>query len=182
MLDEGIGHALILEDDARLESSVPSAVEELREYYAAEQSAVVLLSHVPKYLKRDSRPLVGGRVLVNPFGSCSGAHGYFITLAGAKTLLRELWPVWVVADHWLMFHEYRMIPIKAVVPCCIKLHELAEQSSIVQRGGQEPHNRKTIGRFCRKYLHGGLWWYLFRRMRNLCFKLRVRMFDVVLTQ
>ncbi|MDR0534216.1 MAG: glycosyltransferase family 25 protein [Verrucomicrobiales bacterium] len=182
MVDEGIGHALILEDDARLEPVVPAMVEKLREHYVEGQPAVVLLSHVPKYLKRDSVALAENRVLVNPYGSCSGAYGYFITLAGARVLSRELWPVWVVSDHWLKIHEWRMVSIKAVVPDCIKPHELGEKSLIGQRGQQEPHNRKTMGRFCRKYLHGELWWYLFRRMRNLCFKLRVRMFDVVLTQ
>jgi len=167
MVDENIPHALILEDDAELSADLKIILEQLQARYSTGSEIVVLLSHVPKYLKRSQIPLTPNRSLAWTYGLCWNAHGYFITQQAARRMLQNLYPVWIVADHWLRFQELGIVAVRALVPYCIGLRAAAEVSSIGVRGDKQ---NDLVGRLrrCRdRYWHGKLPHYLYRRIIRL---------------
>jgi glycosyl transferase family 25 len=167
MVDENIPHALILEDDAELSPDLNTILEQLESRYPAGQEMVVLLNHVPKYLKRSQVSLTGDRKLAETYGLCWNAHGYFITRQAARRMLDKLFPVWIVADHWLRFQELRIVPVRALVPYCVGLREAAETSSIGTRGDKQNGFAGRLKRLGDRYWHRGLPQYLYRRMVRL---------------
>lgn len=129
MVAEGIQYALVLEDDARLSDDLPHVISCLQDEYASAKPTVIILGHVRKYQNRSALILDEKYRVAEIYGTPVGAHGYFITLAGAKKLLDNLYPVWAVADDWAVFNE-RFVTIKALVPYCIGLSEFAQISNL----------------------------------------------------
>lgn len=129
MVDEGIPYALVLEDDARLSDDLPDVLSRLREQYQSTEPVAVLLGHVRKYQNRGAVVLDEKYRVAEIYGTPVRAHGYFITLAAAKKMLENLYPVWTVADDWAIFNE-DFVKIKAVVPYCIGLTDLAQISNL----------------------------------------------------
>ncbi|MDR2463014.1 MAG: glycosyltransferase family 25 protein [Verrucomicrobiales bacterium] len=183
MVDENIPRALILEDDAKLKPETLTVTDELSRQYPADREMLILLTHVPRYLRRGMKAVDGVHSVVKFYGNTACAHGYFITNAAARRMLRQLWPVWLVADHWNEFLSHRIVPVRALVPCVIGLSEISRDSTIGgKRAESLPSNRKTVRRFCRRYLNLQLPAYLFRRARFLLGRLRVWVFDEIITQ
>ena len=182
MADEGIGHALILEDDVSLESVVFILVKKLSKLYEADDPVLISLGHVFKYLEKGMKNIYDTYSTADIFGSCAGAYGYFLNLAAAKRMLIFLFPVWTVADNWPRIKIDGIVPIKAIIPYVIKLHDLSEQSLILQRGEDPSYDAKGVTRFFRRYVNLGLTAYLYRRFKELFFKTKVKLFDKVLKQ
>jgi glycosyl transferase family 25 len=88
-----------------------------------------LLTHVLKYKNRKTFRLDHKFRVAEIYGAPVGAYGYFITLAAAKKLLDNLYPVWAVADDWAVFNK-RYISVKALVPYCIGLSEHDKVSNL----------------------------------------------------
>ncbi|MDR0534523.1 MAG: glycosyltransferase family 25 protein [Verrucomicrobiales bacterium] len=166
MVEQNIPQALVLEDDADLSPDLKPVLERLAEHYAAEQEIVVLLNHVPNYLKRSQVELMEGRTLARTHGLCWSSHGYFITLKAAQRMLERLHPVWIVADHWMRFQELGIVSIRALVPYCVGLREAAEISSIGVRGDKQGGFTGYLRRHRERYWHSGLLHYLYRKTRR----------------
>lgn len=134
ILEEGHRHALVLEDDALLGESVPQVLSALSALMQADSPDVVLLNHVDKYTNwgRKSLAVAGNSDvrLVKRYGQWWRAHGYFLTRAAARSLHDALLPVRSAADYWARFEGEGIIRLRAVVPCCIGLTELAENSTL----------------------------------------------------
>lgn len=129
MVEEAIPYALVLEDDARLGNDLPKVISGLCSQYKSTDPVAILLNHVKKYQNRKSLILDEKYRIANIYGTPVRTHGYFITLAAAKKMLDNLYPVWTVADDWAIFNR-DFITIKAVVPYCVGLSDLAEFSNI----------------------------------------------------
>lgn len=151
---ERIDHALVLEDDARLGPEVAGVLKLLAAAIPARLPVVVLLSHVDKYTRWSSQPLGTTARLVRRYGEWWRAHGYFVTRAAAAAMLENLYPVRCAADCWSHFEKRGVVEVKALVPYCIGLSELAERSSL------EPHRvdkdaadkaRRSIGYYLHRY-------------------------------
>jgi glycosyl transferase, family 25 len=130
MIERDLPWALVFEDDAAPGPDTPRVLAAVASQTAPDERAVVLLTHVDKYTRRGTRPLPDGRFTARPYGYWWRAHGYFVTQAAARSLLAGLQPISAAADHWIEFERRGLVTMRAVVPYCIGLSELAEQSSI----------------------------------------------------
>lgn len=140
MLDRDLPWALVFEDDAAPGPDVPEVLAALAGQAAQgalPEPAVVLLTHVDKYTRHGMHALCDGYRTARPYGYWWRAHGYFVTQAAARSLLSGLQPLFAAADHWIEFERRGLVKMRAVVPYCIGLSELAEQSSIETLRAQE---------------------------------------------
>lgn len=173
MVEAGIDHALIVEDDAKLGLDLPVVLMRLAKEFDPTVPVVVLLNYVEKYKERGIKRLDEEHALVNTYGGIPNAHGYFITLAAARNLSENLFPIRFVADRWDKFSDEGLIKVKAVVPYCVGLTDFALQSNLdVDRVA-----RMTL------YKRGGLRYFLHRFIyKKFIYQLFVRPFQHVKIQ
>jgi len=173
MVEKNISHALVLEDDAKLDPALPQVVSKLQALYASETPMVVMLNYVEKYKKWRMKKLDEHHHVVETYGGTPNAHGYFITLAAAKSLAVNLHPIWMVADRWDKFSEKKFIDFRALVPYCVGLTEHAKDSNL---------NVDRVERMS-LYKRGGLYYTLHRFLyKKFIYQLFVRPFQRVATQ
>jgi glycosyl transferase family 25 len=165
MVAEDIPHALILEDDASiLDHDLPAALSALAGRYAAGTPVAVMLNHVRRYDGASGVQLDDRRCIYDAYrGVCT--HGYFLTKAAAEILVRNLYPVYVVADKWEYFQE-RFFPVKAMVPYPVGLSPASQASSIDAMGARVKKKEDS-----RNYLY-----YLRKYARQLRFLIASRPF------
>ncbi|KAA0181389.1 glycosyltransferase family 25 protein [Cupriavidus gilardii] len=155
MLEDGSPFALVLEDDAALGDALPATLDALARTLDPAEPVAVLLSHVDKFTQWGRVPLDGQRQLVRRYGEWWRAHGYVISRAAAQRLLEGLQPVWCAADYWSAFERRGLIEVRAVVPYCIGLTELAAASSLEDHRAPldaTDKARRSIGYYLRRYL------------------------------
>jgi len=155
MLEDGVPFALVLEDDAALGDALPATLESLAGRLQPSEPVAVLLSHVDKFTKWGREPLDEKRQLVRRYGEWWRAHGYVITRSAAQRLLDGLEPVWCAADYWSAFERRGLVQVRAVVPYCIGLTELAAASSLEDHRAPldaTDKARRSIGYYLRRYL------------------------------
>lgn len=156
MLEDGASLALVLEDDALLGDDVPAVLEALASQMDPVRPDVVLLSHVDKFTRWGIRPLGPRRKLVRRYGEWWRAHGYVVTRAAAERLVAGLQPTWCAADYWSAFERRGLVSVRAVVPYCIGLTELAEASSLeTHRADLDATDkaRRSVGYYLRRYVY-----------------------------
>jgi glycosyl transferase, family 25 len=156
ILDAGLRHALVLEDDAQLGASLPMAIGRLCEQIPAERPVVVLLTHVDKYSGWGRESLGGAGSLVRRYRHWWRAHGYFVTREAAARMAEMLMPVSSAADHWAQFDESGIVELRALVPYCIGLSGLAAESSIEPERSvrhAEDHERRGPANLLRHYVY-----------------------------
>jgi len=117
IVEQGIRRALILEDDAQIERrwTLPALLENLphdwdvlRLGFGAEYPLSYLLEPIervirlvrPRFRFRAIRTRGAAKYLRTAF-THSGAHGYAVTLDGAKKLLNDIYPISTLPDHFL---------------------------------------------------------------------------------
>jgi glycosyl transferase family 25 len=165
MIAEDIPHALILEDDAKiLDDGLPATLSALAQRYTEQTPVAVLLNHVLRYDGASKLQLDDTRCIYDAYrGVC--AHGYFVTKAAAEILVRNLYPVYVVADKWEYFQE-QFFPVKALVPYPIGLTSASLASSI-----------DAMGVRVKKIVNGRNYLYYIRKyLKHLRFLIRSRPF------
>ncbi|MDX3904356.1 MAG: glycosyltransferase family 25 protein [Pigmentiphaga sp.] len=156
MLADGASHALVLEDDAALGDRLPAVLAQVEQAVAPDDPTVVLLSHVDKYTRWGSRQLGAHGRLVGRYGHWWRAHGYVVTRAAAQRLLDGLVPVWSAADYWAAFEKRGIVQVKAVVPYCIGLSDLAADSSLESTRfdlDAADKARRSVGYYLHRYLY-----------------------------
>ncbi|QBY52443.1 MULTISPECIES: glycosyltransferase family 25 protein [Cupriavidus] len=156
MLEDDAAFALVLEDDALLGDDLPAVLADLEARLDPDRAEVVLLSHVDKYTRWGTRPLGHGRKLVRRYGEWWRAHGYVVTRAAAERMLAGLQPVWCAADYWSAFEKQGLVTVRAVVPYCIGLTELAQDSALEgHRADLDASDkaRRSIGYYLRRYVY-----------------------------
>ena len=122
--------ALVLEDDAYLSEQVPSVLDLLRQTMDPNEPIVLLLTHVNRYVQLGKRNLGQNHAMVRPYAYWWLAHGYVLTRAAAVALHKNVHPIWTAADSWNAFDRLGIVKVYALVPYCIGLTELAQQSNL----------------------------------------------------
>lgn len=135
MVENGVSHALILEDDAQLSKDVPRVLEKLAACFLPDQPILTLLTRVKRYRRKNCLLLDGFQVaeifdnsLI--YGDVFGAHGYFLTQRAAQRMLEQLYPVWIINDFWPKFRRMGLVDVRAVVPYCISHSHFSIESNI----------------------------------------------------
>lgn len=155
IVDDNIQHALILEDDARLEPNIHNALKIL-EKNISEAPTIVLLGPINKYSTLDSKQVSDEFKMVNVLEAAL-SHGYVINISAAKKLIKFLYPIWLEADRWVFFRDYNVVDVKALVPPSITLSTLSNTSTIwpteeelLQRGHIENERSSTLKKIKRE--------------------------------
>jgi glycosyl transferase family 25 len=179
---ENLPGALILEDDAKLSGDTLTVANRLSALIPPDEARVVLLNHVPRYLRRSRMPLTATHSLVQPHSLCWCAHGYFVTRTAAARLLDKLHPVWITIDHWRRVQETDAVTVSAVTPFVVSLAPAAEHSSIANRGVKERGLAGGLLRLRRRYCHVGLPAYLWRKFVRMTAELSATVSGNVIRQ
>jgi glycosyl transferase family 25 len=150
VVSKGMPLAVVLEDDALLGVKFLSVLERLGSRIDPAVPQAVLLSHVVRYSGWGARKLDKIHRLCRPY-EAYGAHGYVITQAGARAMVRALARVRTVADDWRYFAAEKILKVLAVVPYVVGTSPISLASDI----GAERDLRVTgtpMQRWMRKYL------------------------------
>ena len=144
ILERQLPMALILEDDTILSNGIKDVLDRLQTYLQTEHPMITLLSPVNK-TKGASVHTLGSRHQIYSYKRGFFTNGYIITRAGARALIKFLYPVGDVADCWARLQSHRVIDIFVVTP------PLALQ------------NRNAFGSMTKveilKYFNGRAWWW-----------------------
>ncbi|WP_457333053.1 glycosyltransferase family 25 protein [Rhizobacter sp. P5_C2] len=130
VVERGLACALVLEDDARPGDALPQVLAAIEPLMQVDTPLVVLLNCVKLTSYFASRRLDAGHLLAPVLDGTWGAHAYVINQAAARSLLHGLRPVRLPADIWDEFRREKLATIRAVVPYCVGLSELAAQSNL----------------------------------------------------
>lgn len=150
IVERALPLAVVLEDDALLGVKFVDALGPVCAAMDPAVPRVVLLSHVVRYSTWGARKLDKIHRLCRPY-EAFGAHGYVITLAGARAMLAALPRICTVADDWHYFAAERIVSVSAVVPYVVGTSPFAALSGI----GDERLKRvagSPLQRWIRKYL------------------------------
>lgn len=148
MVENNIPCAVILEDDILLAEDFgdllqTSGTQSLSAVFGPEEAVMVQMTHVMRAYRQGAIAL-GQREIVRPHGGVWLTSGYFITLAAAKNLLREMYPVWMVADHWRCFEREGLLTLYALTPNAVWESELSLISDIAPERRARRREKKTF--------------------------------------
>ena len=148
MVEQRIPCAVILEDDVLLADDfrallAPDGAQSLAAAFAPDDPVMVQLTHVARGYRRGAIPM-GSRQIVRPHGGVWLTSGYFLTLAAARNLLRAMYPVWMVADHWRYFEREGLLRLYALTPNAVWESQLSQVSDIAPQRRARRKDKKTI--------------------------------------
>jgi len=130
MLERQLPCSLVLEDDARLDPGITPVLAAVEALLMTDKPLVVLLNCVKLTSYWSCLPLCGRYIAAPVLEGAWGAHGYALNQAAARSLLKHLYPVRLPADIWDRFRKEGLVEVRAVVPYCIGLAEVAQQSTL----------------------------------------------------
>ena len=146
--------AIVLEDDCKINKDFSEVSVELNKSINKTQNKVVLFQHHRYYSPLMSKNITGKYNLCDIkslWSNASLTHGYYITLEAAKSLLRYYNQIPHTIDHWDRLIRTKTINLYCVVPYCVSLDIIANNSKIDDR----PTADKPKGKL-RKPWHRGL--------------------------
>ncbi|MGE5027459.1 MAG: glycosyltransferase family 25 protein [Betaproteobacteria bacterium] len=129
MVEQRIPYAIIFEDDALLSSQFPTILERMKNRIDPEEEMIILFTRAHKYTSWFSKKIGKAHKLVSTVEAWD-AHGYLVTQAAARKLLKMLHPVHAVADCWNHLLKQRAVRICAIVPYCVGHGPFARNSAI----------------------------------------------------
>ncbi len=130
IVEKSIEYALILEDDTLINKDTKNILQLLSNQFSFEEETIVCLNPVKWYKKNNLIKLTENYRIADLYDpNTMGAMGYFITLAAAKKLHKNLLPVFTPADHWFYFNLH-FIKVKVLIPHCVDYSPLTLISSI----------------------------------------------------
>jgi len=151
MLERNLPLALVMEDDALIGLHAMQVLRRLVRMIDPSRPEVVLLSRAGRTSAWGGRKVDRNHRLYRVHGA-NGAYGYLITQAAARTMLQALHPVRTPADDWRHLMRARIVQVFALVPYCIGIAALGENSHIGE-DRFEAEGARTVGRWLRKYAY-----------------------------
>lgn len=151
MLEHNIPVAIIFEDDALIGHQFLKVLDQLIPKMALSQPEIVLLTHVGRYSGWWPRKIDKIHYLYKPYAAY-GAHAYVITIEAARTMAKELFPIYTFPDDWANIQKRKLAKVSALVPYCVGTSILANSSQI----GNERFGldfRSKTKRLLRKYVY-----------------------------
>jgi len=116
MIDRRVPCALVLEDDVRLPAELGSVLEASARTLDPCHPDVWLLSPAEGRQGASGERAIREGQLLLPYRSGFYTSSYLLTLAAAKALLAELYPVGDVADCWRRLNRYRVVDLFVLSP------------------------------------------------------------------
>ena len=148
MVEQEVTCAVILEDDVLLADDfrdllAPEGAQSLAAAFGPDDPVMVQMTHVARGYRQGAIAL-GSRQIVRPHGGVWLTSGYFLTLAAARNLLRAMYPVWMVADHWRYFEREGLLRLYALTPNAVWESQLSQVSDIAPERSARRKDKKTI--------------------------------------
>ena len=148
MVEQEVPCAVILEDDVLLADDfrdllAPEGAQSLAAAFGPDDPVMVQMTHVARGYRQGAIAL-GSRQIVRPHGGVWLTSGYFLTLAAARNLLRAMYPVWMVADHWRYFEREGLLRLYALTPNAVWESQLSQVSDIAPERSARRKDKKTI--------------------------------------
>jgi glycosyl transferase family 25 len=173
IIDEKIPIALILEDDAVLPDNIKDVLKDIEKFNKkSNKPNLILLTKVEKYISSFCKKLEN----INLYKFHKGwlAYGYIINRKGAEILLKHLYPVKVVADHWLYIKFYTKLSLYCVVPHVV---ESIDGLQSVLENDRNKTDKKKRSEYHKKILHmdhfSFIKWRLYRIFVRPFFRVKV---------
>lgn len=140
MIDENIDNALILEDDVVLNEEFKNVMEQIT--VPTVRPSVILLSRSNKFFKKPLKKLTSKHSLHKTLHATT-THSYIVNNRAARSLLKGLNPIWIVADKWGLFEDMSLVDVYSVVPHPVHLSDEAKNSTInIPDDAQAIHKQK----------------------------------------
>jgi glycosyl transferase family 25 len=168
MVDEGIGLALVLEDDAILQEALPRVLGELEAIDKNDEAKIYLLSS--HYYKSGPARNIAGGYSIRKFVDGSQGHGYVLNLKAADALYANLRPVKWEADKWYYFGEMGLVSVYCVVPHVVGVDGGSEKSDLYAERALLNKKRRTYLRKLKGVVR------MRRRLKKLAWKIFRRPF------
>lgn len=157
IVENNIPHALIVEDDITMNESLPLILHKITELIGKKE--IILLNQAKQYLSKVVRTLPGHRV--HPAAEADLTCSYIITRDAAASMLKLLYPVWLLADRWQLIRDFNVADINCLVPPACTLSEHAQTTTIAGRYSSEAEIQQSE-----------LMWQKIKKARPLSVKIR----------
>lgn len=163
MVERKIPYAVILEDDVELADDfytlfAPEVEEQLRQDLPAEKAHVVQLNYVRRAYRAGYSVISSTRYMrVRSYSPSWSAAAYLLTLAAAKKLLQERYPVWAPADDWNYSAKQGWFTLHAMTPNPVWASRQSVDSTIGQERSPNPYpKRQGILGLCKRLFIEGI--------------------------
>lgn len=136
--------ALVLEDDVIVPANTTALLNALESTLSKDKPCICLLSKVNHYNRKKQITLADGQSVHEVFNAAF-SHAYVVNRKAAENLLKNLLPIWCVADQWPTFQEFGFIRLSGVIPACINTHpEFEKITTIEDRDDQKIQKDKDL--------------------------------------
>jgi glycosyl transferase family 25 len=153
--EQGITHALILEDDAWLNPNLPQLLQAISQKYAPEERNVFLLTWVAE-LSMSRVDTLWSSYHLGKVKSAVCTHGYVISNAAAEALVQTLHPVRHLADCWTWLRRHRVVNIYAVFPTCVTADLSYETGTTIELRADRP--KRPFSKRVMHKAYRAFWW------------------------
>lgn len=143
MIEDGVPIALVLEDDVLYLGDVFKALKVVEDFVDIEKPQVFQLT----YIVNGEREVVTDQEGCFPIKGGMFTSSYVITLAGARALLRQNYPVIMPADAWSRWVRLKAIEFYQVFPAVFGQWS---EESLVREPGDCLRYRKFLGKLVHK--------------------------------
>lgn len=181
ILQKGISVALILEDDVLLGDGLKhilasSGSGSVMKSMQSDKPQMLQLSYVPRGYRLGSSFINESSRVATPACEVWRTSGYIINLAGARSLLDGLYPLWTTADDWTSFHRNGLIKLKIVSPPVVLeaqdalVSSLEDERKIAQLSSipiNDPHATQFVQVVVRTLDHESIVYRFLRRIYRL---------------
>lgn len=120
IVEQVVPYALILEDDVIIPNGFDDVINVLAHLVRADRPEVLLLSPAHADLKQSGEIRTSGNYQAATFVYGYYASSYIVTRLAAQSLLKELYPVSIVADNWSRLKAFKVVDIFVLSPCLIE--------------------------------------------------------------
>jgi GR25 family glycosyltransferase involved in LPS biosynthesis len=105
MIADNIQRAIVLEDDITIDQEFPLVVSRLE--HLAINNYIIKMDTAEKQTVPWHRTSLGdGYFIEHPLSSISATLGYYIDIEAAKTMLKIIDKIFLVADYWVYFKSF----------------------------------------------------------------------------
>lgn len=130
MVNENIEHALVLEDDAIIDSNIHDALRDVANIDRNNKPNVYLLSKPNSYIENKKTNTPNFKIF--PIHDASGAHGYIINTLAAKKMILRMHPLKWECDMWGEFQFQKIANIYCVLPTAVRDGDNKKDSSVLE--------------------------------------------------
>ncbi|WP_255346514.1 glycosyltransferase family 25 protein [Serratia sp. M24T3] len=163
LIEEGLACALILEDDARIDSELINLLKQIELNVDANKNNVYLLTAPESYYK-DKKIELGSGVIFHKISDASSTMGYVVTQRAARSLINANTPIRWEADLWVYFNRLYGINTFCRVPHIVKDGDSENLTSTLQQDRSINSLQRGIYRHqLQKKARG----YQFKRLRRI---------------